>query len=140
MICTVILLFLSIFSLVSSETNLTDTQVRLKFIQKVCSNIHVTSPVGCCRVNKVVFFLGFLLLALLIGFIGVPLLFCICGFLPIGIRGGSCAAEYQSVHGTPKPFSCLQSLSMTGILARIVFVVGVILASIKIFYWDQKCS
>ena len=140
MIHIVVLLFLSVSPFVSSETNGTDTEVRFKFIQEFCSKIHVTSPIGCCRVNKGVFLLGYTLLALVVGFIGVPLLFCICGFCPVGVREGSFAAEYQSVHGTPKPFSCLQSLSMTGIVARIIFVIGIVLASIKIFYWDKRCS
>ena len=124
--------------LANSEVNATN--VNSKFIRNICSKIDVTSPVGCCRVNKAVIFIGYTVLAFILGFLIVPILFCICGFRPIGVREDSYAAHFQSLHGTPKPFSCLQSLSMTGILAPIIAIAGMVLAAVKVLYFDKKCS
>jgi hypothetical protein len=131
-----ILLFMSSF--VKSELN--DTNVNSKFIRDFCSKIGVTKSISCCWVGKALVFTGYTALAFIVGFIVVPLLCCICGFRPIGVREDSLAARYQSIHGTPKPFSCLQSLSMKGNLAWIIAITGTLLAAIKIFYYEKKCG
>ena len=140
MIYIVIFLCLTTSHVVTSESNNTNVDVQFKFVRDLCAKIHVTSSVDCCRVNKAVLFIGYTALAVVVGFIAVPLLFCICGFRRIGVRGGSYAADFQSLHGTPRPFSCLQSLSMTGILCWIVFIGILSYSAIKIFYWNQQCT
>ncbi len=137
MIYTIVFILLSTSNFVTSEVN--GTKVNSKFIQKFCSKISVTTHIGCCRVVKAVSFFGCTTLAFILAFIVVPILFYICGFRSIGVHRGSSAAHYQSEHGTPKPFSCLQSLSMKGNLPWIILVTGTLLAAMKIFYWDKKC-
>jgi hypothetical protein len=61
-------------------------------------------------------------------------LFCMCGFRLVGLLGDSCDAHYQSVHGTAKLFSCLQSLSMKKMLAWVMSLLDILLAAIKVLF------
>jgi hypothetical protein len=138
MIYTIVFILLSTFNHVTSEAN--GTNVNPKFIRNFCSKIHITSHIGCCWVGKVILFLGYTTLAFILAFIVIPLLFCIFGFQSIGVRRGSYAARYQAVHGTPKSFSCLQSLSMKRTLEWIIVITSTSLAAMKVFYCDNKCK
>jgi hypothetical protein len=137
MIYIIVFILLSTSDLVTSEVK--DTNVNSKFIRNICSKISVTSDIGCCRVEKAVLFFGYTSLVLILAFIVVPTLFCICGFRSIGVRAESYAASYQAVHGTSKPFSCLQSLAMKGNVPWVIAVTGTSLAAMKVFYCDKKC-
>ena len=138
MICIIVFIILSTSTVVTSPVN--NTNVDPTLIQTFCSKIGVTSHIGCCRVDKAVWFFGYSALAFVLGCVIIPILFCICGFRPMGVRKDSMGAQYQSVHGTPKAFSCLQSLSMKGTLAWIISLLGMVLAGVKVIIWDKQCT
>jgi hypothetical protein len=138
MICIIFFIILSTSTVLTAHVN--GTNVDSLLIRPFCSKLGVTSRIGCCRVDKAVWFFGYSAVAFILGCMVLPILFCICGFRREGIRADSMGARYQAVHGTPRPFSCLQSLSMTGRLALFIPLLGMILAAVKVFFWDKQCT
>lgn len=138
MIYFLAIIILSTANLAIAEVN--GTNMNSKLMQNVCFKINITNPINCCRVGKAISFFGYLALALILTFIVIPGLCYISGFEKGGIREDSRAARYQSVHGTPKPFSWLQSFTARGKFVCIIIPIGMVLAAIKIFYFEKSCN
>ena len=105
----------------------------------ICNKLRITSPGFCCLASKTVTYLVLIGLGFCIGCIIIPLLCCLCGFRFVGVRGNSPAAMYQSVHGTPVCFSCLQSVSMKGHYVWVIPLLISMLAGILVFSYGRSC-
>lgn len=86
--------------------------------------------------------LGAALAGFLAMFFTLPCLLAALGFGVIGITAGSIAACFQSSHGTPATFRCMQSTAMLDTRARSRFwlgLVGLVAGAWIAAYWVPMC-
>ncbi len=131
-----ILLLLSNFAI--CEVN--GTNVYSRFIHNLCTKIGISKSTSCCWLDKTVTFVGFTLLAVIVAFVVIPLLCCICRSRPTKAREDSHAAPYQPVRGAKKKPSCLQSVMMSSIFKWIIVIASTTLVVVIMYYYGKKCS
>lgn len=134
---SVIIAGLFVANVSASTAYLASEQAEL--MKSICSKFSVSSDIGCCRVTKIVRFIGLTVLAFVVSFIIIPLICCACGFRRVGVRGDSYAARYQSVHGETSCFSCLQSITMAGCPHTLIFLISIVVITVVMLYFNKSC-
>ncbi|CAF2858780.1 unnamed protein product, partial [Rotaria sp. Silwood2] len=103
-------------------------------LQQVCSKLGLNED-QCCKLSKASSFAGYAAAA-----VGIPALLAYMGFTATGITAGSWAGWYPSTYGIGTVFSCLQSVSMTGIDASAVTKTDVVATAIKSYFFTSDCK